>query len=117
MRPTVLIEITPSVVSSRPLRGLFSSAKGVLKGALTGTVSGLLGGEWGSGSSVLKIVNVRIEDEMGKNVLWLEEVLEVLELEHDLDAIRRLGGKAKDGVMGVAAALLAAGGPGRCVVM
>ncbi|KAJ3329781.1 hypothetical protein HDU76_007152 [Blyttiomyces sp. JEL0837] len=118
----VLVEIVPAVIS-RPVHGLWSSAKGVLRGALNGTVSGLLGGEWGSGSTVIRIVNWGVLDGTGKRIKWVEEILEAVEVEHDLDAVRRIGGAVrggvrdvKDGVLGMIAGVLAAGG-NRCKIL
>lgn len=99
------VEIVPAVVS-RPVRGVLSSMRGVLRGALNGTVSGLLGGEWGSGAAVIKLANVSVVDALGGKVVWLNEVLEALEIEHDLDAVRRLGGAVKGGLSDVAMSVL-----------
>ncbi|KAI8850400.1 hypothetical protein BC829DRAFT_389339 [Chytridium lagenaria] len=121
-RADILIEVIPSMMK-RPIRGLLSSARGVLRGALNGAVSGLINGEWGSGSTVLRIVNLRIEDEIGAPVLWVMDVIEALDLEHDLDAFGRLGGAAKgaakdvrDSVFEITAGLIAAGGS-RCSIL
>ncbi|KAJ1558503.1 hypothetical protein HK405_013535, partial [Cladochytrium tenue] len=179
------VEIVPAVVAS-PVRGLLSSARGVLRGALAGAVSGLAGGEWGSGAAVVSVTNLRVAapayvsppptvvvpgeapaaaaatEKVGSAtavsvktkpagpptaasaaasgdaavpVAWLDEVLAPLVLEHDLDAVRRVGGAARgawrdlaDAVLGIFQGLLGGGdgdaaggrgGPGSavCAVM
>ncbi|KAJ1548606.1 hypothetical protein HK405_002043 [Cladochytrium tenue] len=179
------VEIVPAVVAS-PVRGLLSSARGVLRGALAGAVSGLAGGEWGSGAAMVSVTNLRVAapayvsppptvvapeeapaaasatEKVGSAtavsantkpagppaaasaaasgdavvpVAWLDEVLAPLVLEHDLDAVRRVGGAARgawrdlaDAVLGIFHGLLGGGdgdaagdrgGPGSavCVVM
>ncbi|KAJ3215307.1 hypothetical protein HDU67_000584 [Dinochytrium kinnereticum] len=121
-RADIMIEVIPSMVK-KPIRGFLSSARGVLRGALNGTVAGLVNGEWGSGATVLRVMNLQVEDEGGNKIAWVENVLEALDLEHDLDAVRRLGGAAKgaardvkDGILDVAAGVLVAGG-NRCSVI
>ncbi|KAJ3115581.1 hypothetical protein HDU96_000405 [Phlyctochytrium bullatum] len=115
-RADLTVEVVPSVVK-KPIRGLLSSAKGVLRGALNGTMAGLVNGEWGSGATVLKVLNFRVEDSAGEPVEWVNEALSVLHFEHDLDAVRRLGGAAKgaardvkDAVLEAAGGLIVAGG-------
>ncbi|KAJ3106891.1 hypothetical protein HDU97_005378 [Phlyctochytrium planicorne] len=121
-RADIMIEIVPSVVK-RPIVGLLSSARGVLRGALNGTVAGLVNGDWGSGATILRITNIKVENEDGRRVLWVDNVLESVVLEHDLDGVRRLGGAAKgaardvkDTVWNVAAGVLASTG-NRCNLM
>ncbi|KAI9357022.1 hypothetical protein DFJ73DRAFT_958134 [Zopfochytrium polystomum] len=79
---------------------------GFLQGALNGAVSGLAGGEWGSGAAVVRITNVTVTESHGKEVKWLDEVLQAVELEHDLDAVRLLGGAARDAAKDVVESVL-----------
>lgn len=115
-----------SIVTSQPIKGFASTARGILRGALTGALNGLLFGEWGAGSSVVGLSEIELHDGQGKRVYWLEAVLEALEMEKDLEALKRLRNRAgqaasnvKDGFANLSASLLDAAGRcgSKCSVM
>ncbi|KAJ3411047.1 hypothetical protein HDV05_002869 [Chytridiales sp. JEL 0842] len=97
----VNIHIKPLIVSN-PIKGLVSSTRGFLRGALRGTMSGVLGGEWGSGATIVSVPTREVKVECGgERIFWVEEILGVLEVEKDLDAVRKLGAAVKRGVGGL----------------
>lgn len=119
------IQLT-SVAVSKPIRGLASTAKSFLKGALTGTLNGLLFGDWGAGSSVIGITNIEVFDMDGQHVLWLESILGALDFEKDLEAFERAkdragkaAGNVKDAVVNLSATVMdaASRGGSKCSIM
>lgn len=121
----VSLEVEPCVISSRPVSGFASAAKGILKGAISGTLNGLLYGEWGAGSTIMGICDLTVSNEQGKQVNWLSDILSSIPLEYDIDAVKKgvaLTSKAtgdfKDGMLRVAASVYdGAGRQSRCNVM
>ncbi|KAJ3276885.1 hypothetical protein HDV01_002940 [Terramyces sp. JEL0728] len=87
------IKVTPTALS-HPITGPFRTARGVVSGAISGTYNGVVYGEWGAGSIVLGIRKIRIENEHGKRVLWLNDLVDKLEFEQDVDAVRYVGAQA-----------------------
>ncbi|XJO73697.1 hypothetical protein BDV3_004636 [Batrachochytrium dendrobatidis] len=90
----ILLEIVPSVVSNTPIQGIATTAKGVLKGALKGAFNGFLFGDWGAEATVFSIAGIQVENEQGNTVPWISDLLSVMELEYDLDAVRKVGSSA-----------------------
>eukprot|EP00842_Homolaphlyctis_polyrhiza_P006090 jgi/Hompol1/6482/HPOL_005014-RA len=90
------LEVVPAVVSAAPFSGLASTAKGMLRGVAKGALNGLLYGEWGAGATVIGLSEIKIENEEGQLIPWLEELLSVIEFEYDLDAVRQFGSTAKE---------------------
>ncbi|KAL2911761.1 hypothetical protein HK105_208764 [Polyrhizophydium stewartii] len=122
----ISLEVVPAMVSEAPIRGFASTAKGMLTGAVKGALNGLLYGDWGAGSTIVGISGLAVENEEGRIVPWLAELLSAIEIEHDVDAVRKFGSTAvqatsslKDNVMQMAAGVLEVAGPGgaRCSVM
>lgn len=62
--------------------------------------SGLLNGEWGAEIAILGVKKIEILNENGRNVWWIDELLQDIEFEHDIDAVRkakaRIGEKTKN---------------------
>ena len=87
------VETVPLVVS-KPISGALSAARGVVRGALTGTLNGLLFGQWGEGSTIMGVYEIEIYDSEYHHVEWLEIILNNLEIEKDLDAVKRVKSKA-----------------------
>ncbi|KAJ3320128.1 hypothetical protein HDV06_005693 [Boothiomyces sp. JEL0866] len=87
------INVTPTALS-HPITGPFRTARGLMSGAISGTYNGVVYGEWGAGSIVLGIRKIRIENEHGNRVLWLNELVDKLEFEQDIDAVRYVGAQA-----------------------
>ena len=115
-----------SIVLKNPVRGMASTVKGLLKGAMTGSLNGLLFGNWGQGLSVVGLRKIELYSSSGSRVEWLEQVLDTLELEKDLEAVKRLRSNAgkvaknvKDGFASVSGSFVDAAvkSGSKCVVM
>jgi hypothetical protein len=125
--PSVQVSISlKSIVLKNPVKGMASTAKGFIKGAMTGTLNGLLFGNWGQGLSVIGVHKFELYTSLGTRVEWLEEVLDNLELEKDLEAVKRLRSQAgkvaknvKDGFVNVSGSFVDAAvkSGSKCVVM
>ncbi|KAI8911827.1 hypothetical protein EDD86DRAFT_203411, partial [Gorgonomyces haynaldii] len=120
----ILLEVEPCVTSSKPLSGLASTASGMLRGAVTGALNGLLFGEWGAGATIVGVDNITVENEQGRQVRWLSDILSNLTIEQDIDAIRKgasltkkATGDFQEGLLRMAASVLdTAGKQSRCTV-
>ncbi|KAH6586684.1 hypothetical protein BASA61_006480 [Batrachochytrium salamandrivorans] len=123
----LILEIVPAVVSEAPILGIASTAKGMLKGAVKGALNGFLYGNWGAGSTIVSLSDIQVDNEEGRSISWLDELLSVVELEHDLDAVRKLGSSARhasgkpltEGFALLTAGILEAAGTAgsRCTIM
>ena len=78
---------------SQPLRGIASAARGLLQGAVQGTLNGLLYGDWGGKAVVLGVNQFKIFSDQGE-IEWLTRILEPIEVEKDVEAAKRVRGKA-----------------------
>ncbi|RKO92890.1 hypothetical protein BDK51DRAFT_38362 [Blyttiomyces helicus] len=118
------IDVVP-VVMSRPIRGLATLARGVIKGALSGAVNGFVSGDWGGGAVVVGLRDVAVFDLTGRRVEWIEELVSGLSLERDMEAVKRLRrragrvvGSVADGLFDVVIQVMdAAGGPRGCSIL
>jgi hypothetical protein len=122
----VSIHLKSVVLSKNPVKGIASTAKGFLKGAVTGTLNGLLFGNWGHGISIVGVHKFELYTSSGFRVKWLEEVFETLEIEKDLEAVKRLRSNAgkvaknvKDGFVNVSGSFVDAAvkSGSKCVIM
>ena len=122
----ISLHIVPAVVSDSPIRGLVTIAKSMLTGAANGTLNGILYGDWGAGATVVGVSRFRVTRSDGSEAEWTQDILSVVELEKDLDAVRKLGSTAQDathdlrqGIMKVASDVLDVAGKSssRCLVM
>ena len=122
----VSIHLKSVVLSKNPVKGIASTAKGFLKGAVTGTLNGLLFGNWGHGISIVGVHKFELYTSSGFRVQWLEEVFETLEIEKDLEAVKRLRSNAgkvaknvKDGFVNVSGSFVDAAvkSGSKCVIM
>jgi hypothetical protein len=82
------------VALANPILGPFSTFQSILSGAIKGTMNGLLYGDWAAESTIVGIRNIRIKDENGNRVLWLDSLLDGIEFEYDIDAVRMIGSRA-----------------------
>lgn len=89
------ITVTPTVFLS-PIQGSIQTARSILRGVLNGTWQGIANSQWGADSSVIGVSNIHFEGSDGKELIWVNELLYGLELEHDLDVIRIVSSMAKD---------------------
>lgn len=122
----VSINLKSIVLTKNPVKGIASTAKGFIKGAMAGTLNGLLFGNWGHGVSVVGVHNFELYTSSGSRVKWLEEVLDTLDIEKDLEAVKRLRSKAgkvaknvKDGFVNVSGSFVDAAvkSGSKCVIM
>lgn len=122
----VSISLKSIVLTKNPVKGIASTAKGFIKGAMTGTLNGLLFGNWGHGISVVGVHKFELYTKSGSRVIWLEEVLDTLNIEKDLEAVKRLRSKAgkvaknvKDGFVNVSGSFVDAAvkSGSKCVIM
>ena len=93
----IQLDLVPLVVS-QPLRGIVSAARGIVQGAVQGTLNGLLYGDWGGKAVVLGVSQFKIFTDQGE-VEWLTKILEPIEFEKDMEAAKRVRGKAGE-IMG-----------------
>jgi hypothetical protein len=84
------VHITP-VALSNPISGPLNTIQSILHGALIGTVNGMLYGNWAAESSMVGLQKIQILDEKGKSLCWLDELLDGIEFEYDIDAVRTIG--------------------------
>lgn len=121
----IMLEVEPCVTSSNPLSGLAAAARGIVTGAVKGTLNGLFYGDWGAGSTILGLQSISVMDQNGNEFDWLRQLLGSLQLEHDIDAVKKgaeitqkATGKFKDGFLRMATDLMAtAGRQSKCTVM
>jgi hypothetical protein len=121
----LILEVEPCVTSNKPISGLASAAKGIVTGAVKGTVNGILYGDWGAQSTIVGMKGITIKNEQGRLVRWVQELLEVIEIEHDVDAVKKgaaltkqATGDFKEGLVRMVANVLdVAGNQSRCTVM
>ena len=85
------VVIYPAALSSKPITGAFTSAKGIVKGVLKGAVNGLLFNEWGGEILVLQFKNIQ----MNNQPWWIGSLLDGLELEYDVDAVKKVRSRRK----------------------
>ncbi|KAI8913724.1 hypothetical protein BC831DRAFT_489774 [Entophlyctis helioformis] len=126
---TITVEIVPAMTSEAPVRGLASTAKGMLTGAVKGALNGFLYGDWGAGATIVGVTGLQVENEEGRMVAWMEELLSVVEIEYDIDAVRKVGstaakatGSLKESVLHMAVGVVDAArrspnGGSRCSIM
>jgi hypothetical protein len=86
----LIVEVSPSALSDRPITGAVTSMKGVIKGVLKGAVNGLIHGDWGAQAMILGVKDIEIRNERNREVWWIKELLTNIEIEHDLDAVRKV---------------------------
>jgi hypothetical protein len=84
----IVFEITP--LHGRAILSPFHVSKGIVKGAISGIANGLLYGDWGGQVLVIGMKNLSFENQDSKRVWWLDELFQGIELEHDLDAVRKV---------------------------
>ena len=121
----ILLEVEPCVTSKRPISGLATTAKGMIAGAFTGTMNGLLYGDWGAGATIVGVDNISVENEQRRQVKWLSDILSIVQMEHDIDAVKKgasltkqATGEFKDGLVRMAAGVVEiAGKQSRCALM
>ncbi|KAI8896959.1 hypothetical protein BC833DRAFT_595596 [Globomyces pollinis-pini] len=84
------MEVQPAALSTKPITGAVTTARGVLKGALSGIANGVLYGDWGGQAMILVVRDITYKTKDGHTIWWITEVLRGLEFEHDLDAVNKL---------------------------
>lgn len=84
----ISIDVFPLAMGHKPITGSLTTAKGMLKGAINGLANGVLYGDWGGQSMVMGIRNIDVQ--LGVKVWWIDEILHGIEVEHDLDAVRKV---------------------------
>ncbi|KAJ2992580.1 hypothetical protein HDV02_002988 [Globomyces sp. JEL0801] len=84
------MEVQPAALSTKPITGAVTTARGVLKGALSGIANGVLYGDWGGQAMILGVRDITYKTKDGHTIWWITEVLRGLEFEHDLDAVNKL---------------------------
>jgi hypothetical protein len=84
----VVFEITP--LHGKAILSPFHVSKGIVKGAISGIANGLLYGDWGGQVLVVGMKNLCFENQENDRIWWLDELFQGVELEHDLDAVRKV---------------------------
>jgi hypothetical protein len=86
----IVFQIFPLMISSKPVTGSITTAKGILKGALKGLSNGVLYGEWGTESVVLGAKNISVLLENERQLWWILDLLDGIELEYDLPIAQKI---------------------------
>ena len=86
----LVVQVLPSALSSRPITGAVTSMKGIIKGVVKGAKNGFLFGEWGAEAMILGVKDIKINNENDREVWWIKELLQGIEFEHDVEAVKKI---------------------------